>query len=323
MNDGVALTLQPKGLKNLNLNFNLGYLVFLKKENKLFFQDAFKKLHELERVSFLNTKWNSEEGDKELPKPYVYDETGTLISYGDVLVYGFFANSTDNMIVFGSITNFSWGHRIKNLQLDENLELLDGSASVRNNNYRYYSIKEDGKGNILLYLEGKKTDKTEGTGNISLKILGTENNGLVKLETNGNIQIAQTQQDGDNEKVVTAITMINKKGEENISVKDQYGNVINISKEGISIASKKEMNIKLEGNAIINVDKDIQIKSSGNANIEAKETTIKSGNVTITGGKLKAKGTAKPNGQGGFCALPNGQCLFTGAVITSDTLEGT
>jgi hypothetical protein len=78
--------------------------------------------------------------------------------------------------------------------------------------------------------------------------------------------------------------------------------------------------IDKEGKVNMKTENDIKIEAKG-LNIEGSgEITVKSPQVNITGGILKATGTATPS-SGPFCALPS--CLFTGAPHSGDTVSGT
>jgi hypothetical protein len=52
--------------------------------------------------------------------------------------------------------------------------------------------------------------------------------------------------------------------------------------------------------------------------------TMDSNGIKVSGGNaFEVTGTPDaPNGQGGFCALPGGTCLFTGAIITTNKITG-
>jgi hypothetical protein len=101
-----------------------------------------------------------------------------------------------------------------------------------------------------------------------------------------------------------------------------------VVKEGeVSIKPKK---------TTVEVDGDVEIKTSGKTTIEATgdttvkgvnvsveaetSATVKSAQVQITGGTLQVTGTSAPD-SGPFCAIP--ACLFTGAPHAGNKVSGT
>ena len=60
--------------------------------------------------------------------------------------------------------------------------------------------------------------------------------------------------------------------------------------------------------------------SGENVTVEGKKTlTLKSAATELTGGNLKCKGTATPDGTGCFCGMP--YCAFTGAPQTGTNVS--
>jgi len=102
------------------------------------------------------------------------------------------------------------------------------------------------------------------------------------------------------------------------------------SKPEISIHHPKaEIYIEKDGHMTIttsNGDNTVVADASGIVITDANGNTITcdSNGIKLSGGNnLEVTGTPDaPNGLGGFCALPGGTCLFTGATITTNKITG-
>lgn len=334
---GFVPQLKPKQeTGSLFTSLNIGRFVYVTDYQKILFQDSRQKLHPLKKISFVTPEWNTEDGEKNLPKPYIIDKNNQVSGYGDNVLYGFTEQSPDNnIIIIGSIFNLELGMFDKALNTDvADPKSWKQKNLVRNNQQRYFSVQEDGTGNLILYLEGKKkTEKEEGedgTGNFVVKVKGTEENGLVKFETNGKIVINQTQIEGDEERITAQVVFDNTKDAESITIRDKLKNKIIINKDGVSletegattIKTKKEVKIESEDKVSLLAKKDVIVDANGNleANIKGN-AKINSPSVKVTGGQLEVAGTTAPEGSGGFCALPN--CVFSGAPHTGTKVIGT
>ncbi|MDR2193879.1 MAG: phage baseplate assembly protein V [Treponema sp.] len=67
-----------------------------------------------------------------------------------------------------------------------------------------------------------------------------------------------------------------------------------------------------------------EIKFDNGDNLEIKaavKVTVNAPQVNVTGGQLQINGIVAPNGQGGFCGMPN--CAFTGAPQVGNTIANT
>lgn len=74
-----------------------------------------------------------------------------------------------------------------------------------------------------------------------------------------------------------------------------------------------------DGNEIY-INNENMIVSAFDSTITINDTGIL---VSASGKTIQLSGTpGTPNGQGAFCALTGGACLFTGAIITTDTITG-
>jgi len=99
------------------------------------------------------------------------------------------------------------------------------------------------------------------------------------------------------------------------------GTYVLIDKEG-TVNLKGAKDIKIEdgnGNKLEKTDSGITVTDKNGNKVEMTSTGIK-----ISGGKdLEITGTPDaPNGQGGFCAVPGGSCLFAGTTITTNKIKG-
>jgi hypothetical protein len=350
MHTGLEQGLNSKELSKDFNGFSLqsGKLIYTEKDKTLEFEDAYGKRQPLERVYFLGAEYNTEDGEKRMPKPYIKSETGYK-SLGDILLYSIIDNNVNRIVVLGSIRNFNVDMHDKALNYDKtDIEDLEERNLVRNNDKRYFTVRDDGKGNILVYLEGKKGEKT-GTGNVSIKVQGAdEKSGNVKLEVSGKVAINQIVKDGETEKITTQILMDNTKDAEKIQIKDQFKNTIVVDKKGVAltdsnkntivtskdgiaitdfsenhiITTAEEINIKTAKNFTQKTEKKYTINVGGDANISVEgKTVLKSPDVTITGGKLTVNGTAAPTGSGGFCGIP--ACIFSSAPHVGNVIQST
>jgi hypothetical protein len=314
-NTGFSPQLKFKGIdENVKSEqLNVGYLVFLKTQKKIMFLDAFKKHHPLDRVSFLASEWNLDNGVKNLPKPYVLDEGENIEEYGDNLLYSYLGGTIDRIVVLGSLIDYNFPNSHEQLKID--VDNLEHKAKTNNNKKRYLNIEEDGKGNVTIFLKGKK----EGVANLKTKISGNEQTGNYSLEADGKIAITIVKQDGDTEKATMQLLLDAK--EEMLKVKDVSKNEITINKDGIDVKAEQDIKITTQKNVEITSQDTINVKAD-KVNVEAQTNAVVKGQmVQITGGQLKVGGASAPTGTGSFCALLN--CLFTGAPHTSDTIQGT
>ncbi|MDO5773263.1 MAG: hypothetical protein Q4P16_02990 [Spirochaetales bacterium] len=82
--------------------------------------------------------------------------------------------------------------------------------------------------------------------------------------------------------------------------------------------------VKLETPEEVSLAAEKDLKAESKANVEvttAQKMTLKAQETELTGGILKCKGTASPNGQGPFCAIP--VCPFSGALQCGSEVSGT
>ena len=312
MNSGIELELKIKKITDIKLDTNVGSFVFVQasdKSGQLYFQDALNHRLTLDRVYGLTTEWNAESGNKDLPKPYVVDAQDNILENGDNILYTYMGGSDGNVAILGSLQNLLFNNFDENLNTDStSLDDIKIKALSRNNKKRYLLVTDDTKGDLTIYLQGKGSGDTAGTGNVTLKVSGTDGNGNAKLEVNGKIAIQQVQADDNENEIVTAqLLMDNKKGAEKIKLIDKYKNQLTMSKDGIDV---------LDAN-----NNEIKTTSSGITINAASDCTVNAKNVVITGGELTVDGNATPTGSGAFNCLP--QCIFSGAIHTGNKVSGT
>ena len=94
---------------------------------------------------------------------------------------------------------------------------------------------------------------------------------------------------------------------------DKEGNLEIEMEGGGKVHITADHEVKIDGNLKVEIGGNAEIKVGGNCDINVSGSTkLTSPDVTITGGKATIKGTASPDSQGPWCAIPN--CLFSGAI---------
>lgn len=239
--------------KNLGrkLNIKLGYLLFMKDENQLIFCDENGKYYKFENVFGLSNERNYENGIKDLPRPYIMVKN-EIKEVGDNLLYTFIDDANQNILILGSMTNWKLDAFDPLLKVDTTKKEGLGEKYIsRNNKQRFFSIREDAKGNFTITILGKNDKDLSGSGNLSIKVKGTDQSGNVNLTMNGKFAITQTQMDGENEVVVAQLLMDNTKEAEKIKVIDKYKNRIEMTKDGIIVQDKTKNKIEMNKNGVI------------------------------------------------------------------------
>jgi hypothetical protein len=111
---------------------------------------------------------------------------------------------------------------------------------------------------------------------------------------------------------------------------DKSGNITvhaaaNITVEGDSnctITIKGNVSLTVEGNVKEKISGNVESDINGNLSVTANGSTeLSCPDVTVTGGMMSVGGSAAPNGNGGWCAIP--VCPLNGAVHRGDCLAGT
>lgn len=234
-------------MKKNNVFFT-GKLVFFKEQTKeglpfqgmrgTYFRDQNGVLHDLLKVSFSSREFNSEDGELILPKPEIIKEDGSIEESGDTLLYSYINGNENDIVIISSIYNIRLSHVDEQLRMGtDDIDAIRKRTTVRNSKSRYYVVNENGKGDLYVYLKGKET----GTGNIAVKIMGTENNGNLKVEMNGKCLLKQVN---DNGELVSRIFMDNTIGAEKTILEDKFKNKIELNEKGIIV---KGLSIDVKG----------------------------------------------------------------------------
>lgn len=209
--------------------FFTGKLIFDRKQMNTFFRDQNGVYHDLLKVSFSSREFGSEDGELILPKPEIIGTNGATEETGNTLLYSYINGNPDDIVIISSIYNIKLSHVDQRLRLGtDNVDAMRKRTTVRNNKSRYYIVEENGKGDLFVYLKGKGT----GTGNIALKIMGTENNGNIKLEMNGKFLLKQIDNEGN---LISKVYLDNTKGNEKTIVSDKHKNKLELNKDGAII----------------------------------------------------------------------------------------
>ena len=233
-------------------NFQIGSFIFYEDKKELYFQDATQKIHDISKIFLLSSKWNFSEGDRSFPKPFIFGSGGEIKDYGAYCLYAFVNDTLSNIVIFGQVVNpnFDSPDDLLDFKTNDLSKLLE-EHKVRNNEKRYFSVTDDGKGNLIVVLQGK-----ENNGNFYLKLIGDDNqvNGNVKVELNGKYVLNQVTDEGE---VFAQILMDNTSGDEKIQVKDKHKNYLLMNKTGTVIETPtirigKEKTVKMIFDDLIN-----------------------------------------------------------------------
>ena len=102
---------------------------------------------------------------------------------------------------------------------------------------------------------------------------------------------------------------------------DKGGNITVHAAQKITVEGKN-CNITIKGNANLKVEGNVEADVKGNLCTDVKGSTeLSCPDVTVTGGMMTVGGSAAPNGNGGWCAIP--VCPLNGAIHRGDCLAGT
>ncbi|MDQ7818680.1 MAG: hypothetical protein RDU14_16765 [Melioribacteraceae bacterium] len=228
MNEGFTPSFVEQKQFDLAKDFQIGYFIFHEDTKTLAFQDAQQREIDISRILFLTREWDFQNGEKNLPKPYLIDENGAIKEYGSSVLYTYL-NSTDARIVmFGPVQDLTLNHVDTMLNpKTTDYEGIQEKHISRNNKKRFFTITEDARGNVFLYLKGK-----ENNGNLGIKIEGKEAaNGNFSLSLNG--KFALNMQTPDGKTTYTQMLFDNTDGVEKFKIKDKHGNIIEANKTGL------------------------------------------------------------------------------------------
>lgn len=208
-----------------NKVFFTGKLVFFKEAKNTFFRDMTGAYHDLLKINFSSREFNSEDGELILPKPEIIKEDGSIEESGDTLLYSYINGNENDIVIISSIYNIKLSHVDEQLRMGtDDIDAIRKRTTVRNNKFRYYIVNDNGKGDLFLYLKGKKT----GAGNVAVKIMGTEDGGNFKLELNGKLLLKQIDNKGN---LISKIYL----GDKKTVIEDGFKNKIELNKEGAII----------------------------------------------------------------------------------------
>ena len=209
--------------------FFTGKLIFDRKQMNTFFRDQNGVYHDLLKVSFSSREFGSEDGELILPKPEIIGTDGATEETGDTLIYSFINANENDIVVLGSLFNIKLSHVDTQLRMGtDDIDEMRKRINVRNNKARYYIVNENGKGDLFIYLKGKET----GTGNIALKLVGSDGNGNLKLEVNGKVLVKQVDNEGN---LISKIFLDNTKDAEKVIVTDKFENEFQMNQKGIIV----------------------------------------------------------------------------------------
>ena len=209
--------------------FFVGKLVFNREEKNTYFRDMNGVLHDLLKISFSSNEFNSEDGNLILPKPEIIDGNGAIEESGDALLYSYINGNENDIVIISSIYNIKLSHVDKQLRMGtDDIEAMRKRTTVRNNKARYLVLNDNAKGDLFIYLKGKET----GTGNIALKLVGSDGNGNLKLEVNGKVLVKQADSEGN---LVSKIYLNNTRGDEKVIVTDKFENEFQMNSKGIIV----------------------------------------------------------------------------------------
>lgn len=234
-----------------NTLLKIGHLVFDTVLEKLMFCDSFGKYFPMDNVFWLGNEHNNENGTKNLPKAFVVTNN-KIIEDGELLVYTYINGAKQNILVLGTFINRNLGGYSSFLDVDvKNKENLRKKYSSRSNKKRFFSVYDDAAGNVTIILKGKEDADTPGTGDLAIKVTGTDGHGNLNLSLNGKFVINQTQIEGETETVIAQILMDSTKNAERIKVIDKYKNRFEFTKDGIVVKDKSANLLEMNATGVI------------------------------------------------------------------------
>jgi len=154
---------------------------FILDGNIIFLQTLDGDRFSLDRVDILSTAFNDKDGILRFPRPFVYDKFGNVVDKGDLVIIAFYKGDVFNPIVIGSVIP---------IQKDEFFHNFT-QADYQKKKTRFETegatieYQDDGNGEIQLDI----TAQGEGTGNITINLTGSSDNGNIIINTNGNVQL--------------------------------------------------------------------------------------------------------------------------------------
>lgn len=212
------------------LDLQIGAFLHYEKNTTTVFRDAHQHEVTLERVMCLNSEWDFENGEKNFPKPFLIGANGAIKEYGANVLYSYLNSSDTRIVVFGPVQDLMTEHTDKVLNPETtDYEKMREKHLSRNNKKRFFTVTEDGKGDVFVYLKGK-----ENNGNIGIRIEGKEEaNGNFSLSLNGKFVLNMLTADGS--ETYTQLIFDNTNGSEKVKLKDKHANIVELNKDGVII----------------------------------------------------------------------------------------
>lgn len=236
-------------------------------------EDDSKNQWQLDLVDFYFPHLSDREGEVKWPRPFVYDENGTLIQKGIIFPVFFKNGNINNPVVmpFGKFT----------LQNDTATAESDGFDIYDLPYTTYESTKRQyhNASRQILHAEN-------GQGDIEKRVLITSEDGSeigqlnIKLSRAGELALSLTTQD---EGQFAGKITLTADGDVQATIKG--GLTVTITKDSqITISGNSVVNIT--GNASVNVGGDAAVEITGNATVDAGEdvTVNAGGNATVDAG---------------------------------------
>jgi hypothetical protein len=243
---GYEPTLPSISGKGTRALFTQGRLVCFKLKDggyTTYLEDRYQKRYAWDRLVFLSSGWNASDGNNNLPKPFIIDESNKVLQSGDTIIYVML--SSDLLLVLGSART-PYPHLDDNLNADPTDPNSFEPSQVRNNDNRYWQWKDDGKGGLALYLEGKEG----GTGNFGVMVSGKGVNGNFYLKVNGGAYLTKLDKTG---KAISSFG-VDKDGN---YIVDAGGTVTLQKRNGTDVIAKMSMdaqgNFDISGNGKMNI----------------------------------------------------------------------
>lgn len=231
MSEGFTPSLTEYIKPELAKDFQIGYFIFHEDTKTLAFQDAQQREIDISRILFLIKEWDFNNGEKNLPKPYLIDENGAVKEFGANLLYSYLNSSESRIVIFGAVQDFGFQHldTVLNPKINDYEGFQEKHVS-RNNKKRFFTVTEDG--DVFIYLKGK-----ENNGNIGIKLEGNgAANGNFSLSLNGKFALNMQTEDGKT--TYTQMLFDNTKDAEKFKLKDKHGNIIECNKDGMVFETK-------------------------------------------------------------------------------------
>lgn len=131
-------------------------------------------------------------------------------------------------------------------------------------------------------------------------------------------RIILVQVDGTGNFVAAGVLSVSqgaKPGERIMYSRDENGDV----KAAIKLLNDGKIELVSPSDVSLNADGEFSAKGDG-VTVEGRSSlTLKSPSTELTGGEVKCKGTAVPDGTGCFCGVP--YCLYSGAPQTGTNVK--